>query len=160
MLSHASRRNCTYVYSALRRKVERFAPIAYHLASLQQALSDECGYINWVTHMREVARNYCLHDYSGDAADFKITCKSPIKRYYSNHLSAKITYHNRNPKLRTHSLFEGRLCLNHTWPFWKSLVTTILLPIFTRLPQSRNRTWSAFKSKYSITRTIASRVIL
>ena len=39
-----------------------------------------CGFINnWVTHVREQARTNDLHNYSGDATEFKAICKSQLK---------------------------------------------------------------------------------
>ena len=31
-----------------------------------------CGFLNWVTHVRELARTYDLHNYSGEATEFKV----------------------------------------------------------------------------------------
>ena len=65
-----------------------------------------CGFINWVTHVRELAWTYDLHNYSGEATEFKAICKSQLKGSFQNNWFAEISYHNRNPKLRTYSLFK------------------------------------------------------
>ena len=65
-----------------------------------------CGFINWVTHVRELARTYNLHNYSGDATGFEALCKSQLKGSFQNNWVAEINDHNRNPKLRPYSLFK------------------------------------------------------
>ena len=65
-----------------------------------------CGFINWVTHVQELARTYDLHNYIGEATEFKAICKSQLKGSSQNNWLAEINYHNRNPKLRTYSLFK------------------------------------------------------
>ena len=65
-----------------------------------------CGFINGVTHERELARTYDLHNYSGDAIEFKAICKSQLKGSFQNNWLAELNDHNRNTKLRTNSLFK------------------------------------------------------
>ena len=38
-----------------------------------------CGFINWVTHVRELAQRYGLHNYSRDSTECKDICKSRLR---------------------------------------------------------------------------------
>ena len=65
-----------------------------------------CGFINWVTLVRELGLTYDLHSYSGDATEFKAICKSQLKGTFQNKWFTEINDHNENLKLRTNSLFK------------------------------------------------------
>ena len=81
-----------------------------------------CGFLNWVTHVRELARTYDLHNYSGEVTEFKAICKSQLKGSFQNNW----LYHNRNTKWRTYLCLKRRLVLNHTWLSWKTHVIEML----------------------------------
>ena len=101
-----SQRNCTYIlcYDA-RLKGLPESCIAMQVYN-EICRMNCCGFINWVTHVRELARTYYLHNYSGEATEFKAICKSQLKGSFQNNWLAEINDHNRNPKFRTYSLFK------------------------------------------------------
>ena len=65
-----------------------------------------CDFINWVKHAWQLVRTFGLHNYLGDATEFKAICKSQLMWSLQNNWLVERSDHNINPKLRTYSLFE------------------------------------------------------
>ena len=63
-------------------------------------------FINWVTHAWELEQTFGLHNYSGDGTEFRAIRKSQLMWFFQNNWLVERNDHNRNPKLRTYSLFK------------------------------------------------------